>query len=79
MLDGAPYFQASAVTDLAACDDLDFVMLPAYLRELNPVERCWRQLPTALSNRYCKSLEDLITAIDTALDQLSVPRVSNYF
>lgn len=25
------------------------------------------------------SLEDLITAIDTALDQLSIPKVSNYF
>jgi hypothetical protein len=28
VLDGAPYFQASAVTDLAARDDLAFVTLP---------------------------------------------------
>ncbi|MDB9235964.1 transposase, partial [Halorubrum ezzemoulense] len=40
----APYFQASAVTDLAARDDLAFVTLPSYSPELNPVEECWRQL-----------------------------------
>jgi len=38
VLDGAPYFQASAVTDLAARDDLAFVTLPAYSPEHNPVE-----------------------------------------
>jgi hypothetical protein len=30
VLDGAPYFQASAVTDLAARDDLAFVTLPPF-------------------------------------------------
>ncbi|MFC7197819.1 IS630 family transposase [Halosimplex aquaticum] len=79
VLDGAPYFQASAVTDLAARDDLAFVTLPAYSPELNPVEECWRQLQQALSNRFFDSLNELTTAIDTALDQLSVPKVSNYF
>ncbi|NGM67401.1 IS630 family transposase, partial [Natronolimnobius sp. AArcel1] len=37
------------------------------------------QLQAALSNRFFESLDDLTTAIDTALDQLSVPEVSNYF
>ena len=79
VLDGAPYFRASAVTDLAARDDLAFVTLPAYSPELNPVEECWRQLQAALSNRFFDSLTELTTAIDTAIDQLSVPNVSNYF
>ena len=79
VLDGAPYFQASAVTDLATRDDLAFVTLPAYSPELNPVEECWRQLQTALSIRFFESLAELTTAIDNALDQLSVPSVSNYF
>ncbi len=50
VLDGAPYFQALAVTDLAARDYLDFVTLLSYSPELNPVEECWRQLQAALSN-----------------------------
>jgi hypothetical protein len=79
VLDGAPYFQASAVTDLAARDDLAFVTLPSYSPELNPVEECWRQLQTALSNRFFDSLDELTTAIDTALEQLSAPNMSNYF
>ena len=79
VLDGAPYFRASVVTDLAARDDLAFVRLPAYSPELNPVEECWRQLTDALSNRFFDSLEQLNTAIDAALDQISVPKVSNYF
>ncbi len=79
VLDGAPYFQASAVTDLAARDDLAFVTLPAYSPELNPIEECWRKLQTALSNRSFGSLTELTTAIDTALDQLLVPNMRNHF
>jgi transposase len=79
VLDGASYFRASAVTDLAARDDLEFVQLPAYSPELNPVEECWRQLKADLSNRLFESLEDLTTAIDNALDQLSIPQICNYF
>ena len=79
VLDGAPYFQASAVTDLADRDDLAFVTPPSYSPEFNPVEECWRQLQHALSNRFFDSLNELTTAIDTALNQLSIPKVSNYF
>ena len=79
MPDEAPYFYASAVTDLTARDDLAFVTFPAYSPELNPVEECWRQLQAALSNRFFDSLDELTTAIDTALDQLSIPKMSNYF
>ncbi|MFC7198017.1 IS630 family transposase [Halospeciosus flavus] len=78
VLDGASYFQ-SAVTDLADRDGLDFVTLPSYSPELNPVEECWRQLQASLSNCFFDSLDELTTAIDTALDQLSIPKVSNYF
>lgn len=79
VLDGASYFRASAVTELAERDDLHFVRLPSYSPELNPVEECWRQLEADLGNRYFESLEQLINRIDLALDQISVPKVSNYF
>jgi transposase len=79
VLNGAPYLQASAVTDLAARGDLAFVTFPSHSPELNPVEECWRQLQAALSNRFFDSLTELTTAIDAALDKLSIPKVSNYF
>ena len=79
VLNGAPYFQASAVTGRQVRDDLAFVTLPAHSPELNPVKECWRQLQSTLSNRLFDSLTELTTAIDTAFDQLSVPEVSIYF
>ena len=75
----APYFRASAVTDLTARDDLALVRLPAYSPESNPVEECWRQLKDALGNRFLDSLDELNAAIDEALDQIDVPSVSSYF
>ncbi len=79
MLNGAPYFRASAVTDLAARGDPAFVTLPAYSPKLNPVEKCWTQMQSALSNRFFGSLAELTTAIDTALDQLLISKVSHHF
>lgn len=79
LLDGASYFRASTVMDLAARDGLAFVRLPAYRPDLNPVEECWRQLESALGNRYFESVDELTTTIDTALDQLILPEVGHYF
>jgi transposase len=52
VLDGAPYFRASVVTDLAARDHLAFARFSAYTPKLNPVEECWRQLQDALGNLF---------------------------
>ncbi len=79
LLDGAPYFWASSVTDLTARDDLALVRVPACSSELNSVEECWRQLKDALGNRSFDSLDELNAAIDDALSRISVPDVSNYF
>jgi len=68
------YFQASAVTDPTARDDLTFVTLLAYLPELNPTEESWRQLQSALSNRFFDSLPELTIAIDSAFDWVLLPK-----
>lgn len=39
--DEAPYFQSSTVTELAERDDIEFVRLPPYPPDLNPIENCW--------------------------------------
>lgn len=48
-------------------------MIPAYSPELNSVEKCWKQLQAALSNRYFGSLPELTTAIDIKLEHFSIP------
>ena len=79
VLDGASYFRASTVTHLADRDGIEIVRLPAYRPDLNPVEECWRQLESALGNQYFESIDELTTTIDTTLNQLSLPKVGNYF
>jgi transposase len=79
ILDGASYFRASAVTDLAARDGLEFVWLPAYRSDLNPVGECWRLLESTLGNRYFESVNEVTRTIDMALNQLNLPKMSNYF
>lgn len=75
MLNGAPYFWVSLVTDLADRDG------PAIVRSLglNLVEEYWRQLLETLSNHLFNSLENLNIAIDTSLNRIFVPNMSNYF
>jgi transposase len=79
VLDGASYFRAAAVTELADREGIEFVRLPAYRPDLNPVEECWRQLESSLGNRYFDSIDELSTTIDATLNHLSLPKVSNYF
>jgi hypothetical protein len=40
LLGGVPYFQASAVMNIAARDDLALVTLPAYSPDMSLVETC---------------------------------------
>jgi transposase len=68
LLHGTSYFRASIVTDLAKRDGIDFVQLPAYRTDLNPVEECWRKLESALGNRYFESVEELTSTINTTLN-----------
>lgn len=75
MLNGAPYFRVSLATDLADRDDSTIVRL----LELNLVEEYWRQLLETLSNHFFNSLENLNIAIDTSLNRICVPNMSNYF
>ena len=79
VLDGAPYFQSSTVTDLADRDDLEFIRLPPYSPELNPVGECLRQLKMRLRNRFFESNENLKAAIQEGLTTISTPNTSNYF
>lgn len=79
VLDRSSYFRASQVQELANRDGIEFVQLPAYQPDLNPVEKCCRQLESALGNKYFESIEELTTTIDSSFDQFNITIVSNYF
>ena len=62
-----------------AHDDLTLGTTSVVLAGAKPAEECSPQLQAGLSNQFSGSLDELTTAIDTALDQLSIPKVGNYF
>ena len=78
VLDGAPYFRSSEVTELEERDELEFGQLPPYSPDLNPVEECWRQLKATLKNWLLEDLPELKQAIQRGLDGISTPKTSNY-
>ena len=78
VLDGAPYFRASKVTELENREGLDLVQLPPYSPDMNPVEECWRQLKASLKNRFFEDLDELKRAIQRGLDDIVIPNTSNY-
>jgi transposase len=78
VLDGAPYFRARKVTELEDRDDLNFVRLPPYSPDMNPVEECWRQLKASLKNQFFEDLPELKRAIQRGLNDISTPNTSNY-
>lgn len=78
VLDGTPYFRSSSVTELADRDDLEFVQLPPYSPDMNPVEECWRQLKKTLKNRFFEDLDELKRAIQRGLNEISTPNTSDF-
>ncbi len=66
-------YQKSHRSAVTSCDGLPFGLVG-----LNSVSECRRQLQAALSSTFF-SLDELTTAIDTALDQRLLQSVSNYF
>jgi transposase len=78
LLDQATYFTATAVKDFVADEPIELVYFPTGSPDLNPTEEYWRQLKKALGNRYFGTLDEIRSAIWSALDTISPPGVYQY-
>ena len=63
--DGAGFHHRDGHSELPA--NVRVIPLPAYSRELNPVERLWDQVREALANELHANLETLEQALTRAL------------
>jgi transposase len=79
LLDQATYFTAEAVKDFAADEPIELVYFPTGPPNLNPTKEYWRQLKQALGNRYFGTLDEIRSAIWSALDTISPPGIYQYF
>jgi transposase len=78
LLDKATYFTASAVKDFAADEPIELVYFPTGCPDLNPTEEYWKRLKRALGNRYFGTLEEIRSAIWSALETIEPPGVYQY-
>jgi len=79
LLDKATYFTATAVKDFVADKPIELVYFPTGSPDLNPTEEYWRRLKQALGNRYFGTLNEIRSAIWSALDTITPPGVYQYF
>ena len=78
LLDQATYFTAKAVKAFTANEPIELVYFPTGSSDLNPTEEYWRQLKSALGNRYFGSCAEIRSAIWSALESISIPGVYQY-
>ena len=56
----------------------ELLYLPTGMAKFDPTEECWRQLRTALGNRYFGSLDELRAGIQSALETINPPEIYQY-
>jgi transposase len=78
VLDKGTYFTANKVTEFMEETEIELLYLPTGMAKLNPTEECWRQLRSALGNRYFDSLDELRTGIRSALETINPPGIYQY-
>jgi len=77
-LDTGSYFTANKVREFVEGTERELLYLPTGMAKLDPTEECWRQLRTALGNRYFGSLDELRAGIRSALETINPPEIYQY-
>lgn len=78
VLDKGTYFTANKVKEFVEETKIELLYLPTGMAKLNPTEECWRQLRSALGNRYFGTIDELRAGIRSALDTINPPGIYQY-
>lgn len=78
LLDKGTYFTAEKVKQFVEGTQIELVYFPTGMAKLNPTEECWRQLRSALGNRYFGTLDKLRNGIRSAMETIDPPGIYQY-
>lgn len=78
LLDKGTYFTAKKVKQFVEETEIELVYFPTGMAKLNPTEECWRQLRSALGNRYFGTVDELRLAIRSAMETIDPPGIYQY-
>jgi transposase len=71
IMDNYKVHKVSWLEDLIASHGARLQFLPPYSPDLNPIEKCWSKIKSALRKAKARSIDDLILAFDSALQMVS--------
>ena len=78
VLDKGSYFTANKVREFAEESKIELLYFSTGMAKLNPTEECWRQLRSALGNRYFGEIDNLRRGIRSALEEIDPPGIYQY-
>ena len=79
VMDNLSPHKSEATLELLAQAGVDVVFLPAYSPDLNPIEKMWSKIKTALRSAEARTAAELLTAVGQALRSVTPQDALNWF
>jgi transposase len=79
LLDNLSAHKSEKVRDLIEKRGARLVFLPPYSPDLNPIEKCWSKIKTALRTAKARTFEALVKALAKALETVSLTDIQAWF
>jgi transposase len=79
VLDNLSAHKLSDLEDRLAQHGVRVIFLPPYSPDLNPIEKCWSKVKTALRAAKARTFDALVEAIKLAFESISLDDASRWF
>lgn len=79
VMDNLSSHKSEKVRRLIEARGARLVFLPPYSPDLNPIEKCWSKIKTALRSAKARSFEALVAALAKALRSVSLANIQSWF
>ena len=79
IMDNLASHKSQAAQEFVASRSADYVFLPAYSPDLNPIEKMWSKVKQRLRSLKARTQEELFAAIAKALDMVTADDVQGWF
>ena len=79
VMDNLPAHKVAGIKELIEARGAQLVYLPPYSPDLNPIEKCWSKIKTALRSAKARTRETLEAALKAVLQTISVEDAAGWF
>jgi transposase len=79
IMDNLSPHKSDPTLELIAAAGAQALFLPAYSPDLNPIEKMWSKVKNSLRRQKARTLPELVTAIGTALGEVTARDAAHWF